>query len=527
MSWVQRALLSVYDKTGVVDLARALVDHGAEILSTGGTSKLLESSGLEVSRVSDFTGEPEILGGRVKTLHPKIFGGILHRRKQEPEGLGQDLPPIDLIAVNLYPFQEKAEEFSRAGRNLPLTEELLEFIDIGGVSLLRAAAKNHARVLVLSEPDDYPEVMAHLKKGQAGPPLEVRRRLAAKAFQKVSAYDALIGQVLAGSKESLPDALSLGLQRLSLLRYGENPHQAGAWYRTEGPGLSLADGELLGGKELSYNNLLDLDAAVSLVRGFQKPSAAAIKHGNPCGAATAEGPTPAIRHALNCDPVSAYGGVVAVNRPLEEEGAKILAEGFLEVLAAPDFAPAALEVIRKKRNLRIFRLPGLADGPSGEERTELRSVLGGVLLQEGDRGDVDLKGAEIPTRQKSSPEALSLLEFVWQVSKHVKSNAIVLAARVPEGGMATIGIGAGQMSRVDAVALSIRKAQERHGRLLSGAALASDGFFPFRDGVDEAAKAGIKTIVQPGGSIRDEEVVRAADEAGIVMVLTRMRHFRH
>jgi phosphoribosylaminoimidazolecarboxamide formyltransferase/IMP cyclohydrolase len=532
---LERALISVYDKTGVIELAKTLSERGVEILSTGGTAKALEDSGIPVTPVSEYTGHEEILEGRVKTLHPKIFGGILHRRSAEPEGPGADVPPIDLVAVNLYPFQETV------GREDVTLEDALENIDIGGVSLLRAAAKAFQNAVVLCDPDDYAETLKYLALMEDVPD-EARQRLAVKAFLHTTTYDGAITQYLQSLgtippeveeelREELPAFLPLGLRRAQDLRYGENPHQQAALYRSGLPSaFSVYDAEQLQGKELSYNNILDLSAAAAMALEFLEPAAIVVKHTNPCGTASGEPLPAALEAAFEADRMSAFGGIIALNRPLDGESAAVLSDRFLEVLAAPDFAPEALDALKRKQDLRILKWPALAAGTEGPSYLELRSVPGAVLVQQADRYRFNLESCEIPTRQKPSVEEFELLEFAWRVAKHVKSNAILLVGRAEqsEGLMVTLGIGAGQMSRVDAVKLAVWKAEDAgHGHRLAGSVLASDAFFPFRDGVDAAAQAGVKAIVQPGGSKRDDEVVRAANEAGIAMVTTGVRHFRH
>ncbi|MBI2882003.1 MAG: bifunctional phosphoribosylaminoimidazolecarboxamide formyltransferase/IMP cyclohydrolase [Candidatus Tectomicrobia bacterium] len=533
-SAIRRALISVYDKAGVLELAEALRQRGAEILSTGGTAKVLEESGVPVTPISAFTGQEEILGGRVKTLHPKVFGGILHRRAAEPEAPGSDVPAIDLVAVNLYPFRETV---ARPDVSL---EDALEMIDIGGVSLLRAAAKNFQNVVVLSDPGDYAEVLKYLDLMEDVPE-EARRRLAVKAFLHTAGYDAAITQYLGqylGSLEpggepgpDLPALLPLTLERVAELRYGENPHQRAALYRSGRPAeVSLLDAEQLQGKDLSYNNLLDLSAAAAMALEFLEPAAVVVKHNNPCGAAAGESLPEALAAAFDADRMSAFGGIVALNRKLDAQGAEALSKRFLEVVAAPDFEPGALDLLGKKRDLRVLRWPALASGTEGRAELEFRSVPGGMLVQQSDRFQFNLESCRIPTRRKPSVEEFELLAFAWRVVKHVKSNAILLAGRGAgsQNLMVTLGIGAGQMSRVDAVKLAVWKAKEAgHGERLAGSVLASDAFFPFRDGVDAAAEAGVRAVVQPGGSKRDEEVIQAADEANVAMVLTGVRHFRH
>lgn len=529
MTTIRRALISVYDKTGVLELAEALSQRGVEVLSTGGTAKVLEDSGVRVTPVSEYTGQEEILDGRVKTLHPRIFGGILHRRSGEPKTPGSDVPTIDLVAVNLYPFRETIARPDVA------LDEALENIDIGGVSLLRAAAKNFQNVIVLSDPGDYAEILKYLDLMEDVPE-DARRRLAVKAFLHTAGYDGAITQYFQSlesgedAQAELPAFLPLGLGRVMDLRYGENPHQQAALYRSGLPSeLSVLDAEQLQGKELSYNNLLDLSSAAAIVLEFMEPAAVVVKHNNPCGVAASRMGLPgALAAAFDADRMSAFGGILALNRPLDGEGADILSDRFLEVLAAPDFEPGALEALKKKRDLRILRWPALASGTEGGPSLDFRSIAGGVLVQQADRFQLNLEACRIPTKRKPSVQEFELLAFAWRVVKHVKSNAILLAGRGNDSIVVTLGVGAGQMSRVDAVKLAVWKAQEAgHGDRLAGSVLASDAFFPFRDGVDAAAEAGVRAVVQPGGSKRDDEVVAAADEAGVAVVITAVRHFRH
>lgn len=536
MDSIRRALISVYDKSEVVEFANALSYHEVEILSTGGTATLLEGEGVSVVPVSKYTGQEEILGGRIKTIHSKIFGGILHRRTEEPDVPEANIPTIDLVAVNLYPFQETVTQ-----PDVTLAHAL-ENIDIGGVALLRAAAKNFQRVIVLSDPSDYEEVARCLEL-TGNVPEDTRRRFAVKAFQHTSEYDEAIRQYLATGgktitpvkaeeeKLALPISLPLHLERTMDLRYGENPHQQAALYRArQTDGLSLLDSEQLQGRELSYNNLLDLSSAAGMVLEFSEPATVVVKHNNPCGVASGDKVSSVLASALDADKMSAFGGVVVLNRPLDAEGAEILSGRFIEVLAAPNFAPKALDVLRGKKDLRVLRWPELADEAKEQSTLDLRSVSGGILVQQADRFRLNLVSCQIPSRQKPSSRELELLTFAWRVVKHIKSNAILLAGHASETEdlMVTLGVGAGQMSRVDAVKLAVWKAQDAsHGYKLTGSVLASDAFFPFRDGIDTAGEAGVKAIVQPGGSKRDEEVINAADEAGIAMILTGMRHFRH
>lgn len=518
MSEKRRAVISVSDKKGAAELGTALSEAGWEILSTGGTAKALREGGVPVTDVSAYTGQPEILGGRVKTLHPKLLGGILARLPDQAEEMkANGIEPIDLVAVNFYPFRET---IARPGVT---PAEAVEQIDIGGPTMVRASAKNHGRVTVLVDSDDYPAVIAQLSKGEAVSD-KLRRNLARKAFGYVSGYDAAINAYLSGldTQESadddlFPQNLSLGLDRIQVLRYGENPHQKAAFYRSAAAdGLSIADAEVLGGKELSYNNLLDLAGAAELIADLGGIACAILKHTNPCGVGIADTPAEAYVRGLACDPVSAFGSIIGYNCRVDAAAAEAMRDLFVEAIIAPAFDEEALAIFRKKKNLRILRLPGLAS----EKRAGLdfRAVPGGVLVQTPDHMSAEEFEWKIVTPRGPTADEEKALRIAWTVSRHVKSNAIVLA---DQGG--TVGIGAGQMSRVD----SSRIAAERAVLPLEGCALGSDAFFPFRDGVDEAAKRGVKAIAQPGGSKRDDEVIEAAAEHGIAMVFTGRRHFRH
>lgn len=521
---IQRALISVYDKTGIVEFARALAARGIELLSTGGTARQLRDAGLRVRDVAELTGWPEMLGGRVKTLHPKVHGGILFRRGNADDcrQAGEHaLAPIDLVVVNLYPFE------ATAARPDLTPDELVENIDIGGPAMVRSAAKNYESVAVVTDPCDYEGVAAELGR-TGGLALVTRLALARKAFAATARYDGAIatelerlaadGEVTLGARPLLPARLHLALERRATMRYGENPHQQAALYLPAGraPG-GLAGARQLQGKELSFNNLVDLEAAWRLVEEFAGPAAVIIKHTNPCGAAEQATLAEAYRRALACDPVSAFGGVLAFNRALDAATAEEAAQLFVECIVAPGYDAEARAKLASKRNLRLMEMsPGGAP-----EALELRCISGGVLAQQPDRyalNESELKGV---TQRAPAPEELRALQFAWKVCKHVKSNAIVFAA---EG--ETRAVGAGQMSRVDAVKLAVMKASAS-GRPLRGSVVASDAFFPFPDGVEEAAKAGATAVIQPGGSLRDTEVVAAADRLGLAMVFTGVRHFRH
>jgi phosphoribosylaminoimidazolecarboxamide formyltransferase/IMP cyclohydrolase len=521
---VRRALLSVHDKTGVVDFARALAELGVEILSTGGTARLLRESGLAVRDVSEVTGFPEMLDGRVKTLHPKIHGGILARR-DTPAHLDvlarHDIPPIDLVVVALYPFEATA---ARAGATLA---EAIEQIDIGGPAMIRSAAKNHAGVGVVTDRGQYREVLDQLAAtGELSD--ATRLRLAQDAFRRTAQYDAAIAAYLNAATEAspgspaFPHVLRLEGQRELTLRYGENPHQTAAFYRVVGaPPAGLAGMKQLHGPELGYNNVLDFSAALGLLLEFDDPAAVVIKHTNPCGAAL--GPTvgEAMARAKACDPVSIYGGIVGVNRTLDAAVVQSLAGIFVEILFAPAFAPDALEELRRtKKKCRVFEVP--TDRAAMPRRLdEYRSVLGGLLAQSTDLADLEPAALTTVTKRTPTADETAALRFAWRVGKHAKSNAIVLATAEQ-----VVGVGAGQMNRVDSARLAVMRAGEV-GLATQGAVCASDAFFPFRDGLDVVAQAGVTAVIQPGGSLRDAEVIAAADERDMTMVFTGLRHFRH
>ena len=505
----QRALLSVSDKTGLVEFAVALAEAGWELVTSGGTATALREGGLTVTPVSEITVFPEMMGGRVKTLHPRIFGGILAREQDFAEAAEHGAPLFGIVAVNLYPFAAAAR------RDAPLPE-LIEQIDIGGPSLIRAAAKSHARVTVLVDPADYGRVAGALA-GDGLPETE-RQALALKAFRHTAAYDALIQRTLGDrfGEAALPESLHVAGELALRPRYGENPHQQAAFYAdplAAGPGLATA--EQLQGKELSYNNLLDLDAALAIAADFPEPATAVVKHGNPCGAATGPELAATYKAALAGDPISAFGGVIGLNREVDAETATAITGAFKECVIAPAFSDAAREMLEAKSNLRL-----LATGPLDDycPAAQLRSVTGGWLLQEGDTKTLNDTDIKVTSDREPTSAEWKALRFGWRVVRHVRSNAIVLArdSRIT-------GVGAGQMSRVDSVRIAIEKA----GDAARGSVMASDAFFPFRDGVDLAAAAGVTAIIQSGGSIRDDEVIAAANEQGVALVLTGMRHFRH
>jgi phosphoribosylaminoimidazolecarboxamide formyltransferase/IMP cyclohydrolase len=519
MSKVHRAILSLTDKSGAVEFARGLADLGVELISTGGTARLLREAGLAVRDVAEVTGFPEMLDGRVKTIHPRVAGGVLAVRAREDHmrALAEHgIPLIDLVVVNLYAFE------TAAGRPGVAVEELIENIDIGGPTMIRAAAKNYQDVAVVVSPGDYAPLLDELRTAGGELSLATRWNLARKAFALTAAYDRAItarlarieadgGQLRDQPAEPLPPVLDIRAPRTLALRYGENPHQSAALYAAGRFGV--AGGAQLQGKELSYNNLVDLDAAWQLILEFDQPVAAIIKHTNPCGCAEAWTPAEAYRRAYECDPVSAFGGVLAFNRVLDEETAREITKTFVEAIAAPGFSAGARAVLGAKKNLRLVEVT-----PSPAPEPVVRSITGGFLAQTADLHRLDRAAAKVKTRRAPTEAEWAALDFGWKIVKHVKSNAIVYA----RAGQ-TVGIGAGQMSRVDAVKVGAMKALLP----LEGTVLASDAFFPFPDGVEEAAKHGVTAVIQPGGSVRDEEVIAAADRLGLAMVFTGVRHFRH
>jgi phosphoribosylaminoimidazolecarboxamide formyltransferase/IMP cyclohydrolase len=518
MSKIHRAILSVTDKTGLADFARNLSGLGVELVSTGGTAKLLRDSGIPVEDISALTGFPEMLDGRVKTLHPKVHGGILHRREDPAHRAAvaeHGIKPIDMVVVNLYAFEKTAAKSAVA------FDELIENIDIGGPSMIRSAAKNFHDVAVVTSPDDYPAIAEEMGKygGQLSP--ATKWRLAQKAFATTAAYDSAIastlervsanGDIAFQDKSSFPQTLRLSFSKIMDLRYGENPHQKAAMY-SDGSGQGVANGRQIQGKELSYNNIVDLQAAWDLAQEFDEPVCAIIKHTNPAGAATGKTLAEAYKKALECDPVSAFGGVIGVNRPIDGPAAEEMAKLFLEVIAAPKFDDAAKAKFSAKKNLRLVEVTG------APQKWVLKNVSGGVLVQDADVRPLQESDFKVVTKRPPTAEEKRALLFAWKVCKHVKSNAILYAR---DG--QTVGVGAGQMSRVDACKMGAMKAILP----LQGTVAASDAFFPFPDGVEEIAKAGATAIIQPGGSVRDPEVIEAADRHGIAMIFTGVRHFRH
>jgi phosphoribosylaminoimidazolecarboxamide formyltransferase/IMP cyclohydrolase len=525
---VRRALLSVSDKAGIVDFARGLSELGVELVSTGGTASALADAGIEVRAIEDFTGFPEMMDGRVKTLHPRLYAGLLARRDDDGHlqaAREQEIEQVDLVCVNLYPFERTVASGDAS------EAEAIENIDIGGPTMIRAAAKNQAFAAVVVDPGDYGDVLEELRGSDGRLTLERRKELAAKAFACTARYDAAISTWFAArTYEGFPPTWREAYEKVSDLRYGENPHQRGAFYARAGAPTHLLEGlEQLHGKELSFNNLLDLSSARELVEDFTDsgtgdgPACAILKHNNPCGCALGESVQAAYERAFACDPESAYGGVIAVNRRVDRAAAERMNEQFIEVLLAPGYDEDALELLKGKKNVRLLEL---ADWPARSGGVEIKPVLGGLLVQDRDAVTEGREQMRAMTERQPTEEQWEDLLFAWKVCRHVRSNAIVLAA-----GGATIGIGAGQMSRVDSVRIAVEKAranQERAGTdLLVGASLASDAFFPFADGPELAIAAGIAAIIQPGGSIRDADVVTAAEAAGVAMVATDKRHFRH
>ena len=511
---VRRALVSVHDKTGLAELGRALSESGIQLVSTGGTAATLKAAGVEVSLVEEKTGFPEILGGRVKTLHPKVFGGVLadetredHARDLEAAGI----ETFDLVIVNLYPFEKTVA----AGKG---RSEVIEMIDVGGPAMIRAAAKNHARVTVVVDPADYPVILEEIRM-TGGTRLSTRERLAARAFSRTAAYDAAIARYFTGTwKESdpFPENLVFGFDRVSALRYGENPHQRAALYAFPGaPADALVRFQMLQGKELSFNNLLDLDSAVTLARDFDGMAAVIVKHNNPCGAAIGETISEAFGRAFACDPLAAFGGIIAIRGTVDGALASLVLQHFVEVVAADDFSEEALALFAKKPNIRLLRVPVSRPPVTG---LDWKRIEGGLLLQDSDSQPDTSSGWKVMSQRKPTAVERAACELAWRVARRVKSNAIVLA-----NARQTIGIGAGQMSRVDACRLAVTKPVLP----IVNCGAASDAFFPFRDGIDILADAGVTAVVAPGGSIRDREIIAAADERGLTFLMAPRRHFRH
>jgi phosphoribosylaminoimidazolecarboxamide formyltransferase / IMP cyclohydrolase len=524
MGRIQRALISVSDKDGIVEFSRSLAELGIEIVSTGGTASLLRNNKIAVKDVSELTGFPEMMDGRVKTLHPKVHGGILalrdhseHVAKMSEHGI----VPIDLVVVNLYPFE------AAVARGAPF-EEVVENIDIGGPSMVRAAAKNHRHVGVVVDPEDYHAIIAELKEKNGSLSDATRFRLFVKAFQHTAYYDGAISNYFSSLDEDKKPTrwgrtVNIQVTKIQDMRYGENPHQSAAFYATTGEtGPSIARARQFQGKELSFNNVLDADAALSTVLEFSDIATVAVKHNNPCGVARSKSSlADSFRKAKASDPVSIFGGVIALNRPVDEETAKELKDIFLEIVIAPRFTPEAKAVLSSAKRLLNIRLLELDMSQRQGGGYDVRRVRGGMLIQDWDTGSVDVRACRVVTDRKPTEDEYQALDFAWRVCRHVKSNTIVFAS--PDQ---VLGVGAGQMSRIDSTKIAVLRAAT-HGLDLKGAAVASDAFYPFRDGLDEAANAGAKSVIQPGGSIKDDEVIAAANEHGIAMIFTGMRHFRH
>jgi phosphoribosylaminoimidazolecarboxamide formyltransferase / IMP cyclohydrolase len=521
---IERALISVSDKKGIVEFCRALAELKIELVSTGGTASLLRDNKIAVKDVAELTGFPEMMDGRVKTLHPKVHGGILalrdnpaHVAKMKEHGI----LPIDLVVVNLYPFE------ATVARGAPF-EEVVENIDIGGPSMVRAAAKNHQYVGVVVDPADYDSILSELRENDRSLSATTRFRLFRKAFQHTARYDGAISNYFSSlDDEKKPqrwgESFTLQVAKIQDMRYGENPHQSAAFYETQGEsGPSIARAHQIQGKELSFNNILDADAALSTVLEFSDIATVAIKHNNPCGVALSkQSLADSFRKAKACDPVSIFGGVIAFNRPVDEETAKELKDIFLEIVIAPSFTAQAKAVLSSAKRLLNIRLLELDISQPQTGGYDLRRVRGGLLVQDWDIGKVDVRSCKVVTQRKPTQEEYQALDFAWRVCRHVKSNTIVFAA--PDQ---VLGVGAGQMSRIDSTKIAVMRAAT-HGLDLKGSAVASDAFYPFRDGLDEAANAGAKSVIQPGGSIKDDEVINAANEHGVAMIFTGMRHFRH
>lgn len=524
MKKIERALLSVYDKTGIVEFARGLHQLGIEIISTGGTAKLLKDEGIPIVKISDYTGFPEMLDGRVKTLHPKVHAGLLavrnnteHRKQMKKMGFDY----IDLVAVNLYPFEQTISK-----KDVTL-EEAIENIDIGGPTMLRSAAKNFKDAAVIVNPSKYEIVLQELRENKQILSEELKMRLAVEVFQTTSRYDALIASYLKKISSAIPDSLpsefSIFCSKRQNLRYGENPHQKAAFFEDkafESSEPSVVGAKQLHGKELSFNNIIDLNAAIEIIKEFEEPMAVVVKHTNPCGAAVSKDIYSAYLKALETDPVSAFGSIIGLNRELDKQTADEISKLFVEAIVAPSFAEDALEVLKKKKNIRLIEIEKLNTWYRKKDMSgfDIKKVVGGVLVQDRDTKGVAKKDLRIVTGKKPTDRQIEDLLFAWKIVKHVKSNAVVYVK-----GLHTIGIGAGQMSRVDSSKIAVMKARKD----LKGSVVASDAFFPFRDGVDAAAEAGAVAIIQPGGSIRDQEVIDACNEHQISMVFTGIRHFKH
>ncbi len=519
MTTIKRALISVSDKTNIVELAKSLAKCQIEILSTGGTAKLLTEAGIKVTEVSDYTGFPEMMNGRVKTLHPKIHGGILGRRNKDSQVMSQhDIPPIDLVVVNLYPFEQT---ISKPDCSI---EDAIENIDIGGPTLIRAAAKNHESVAVVVDSDDYENIISALDNKNCTLNKELRFYLASKAFAHTARYDANIANYLTNlnnDDSKFADIYTVQFQKIQDMRYGENPHQSAAYYQDiNAPDGSISTATQLQGKELSYNNIADSDAALECVKQFEQPACVIVKHANPCGVAVNATIREAYERAYQTDPTSAFGGIIAFNRSLDEETAKLIIERqFVEVIIAPEISPSAQATLSQKKNVRVLTCKNLRSAAT--PGMDYKRVGGGLLIQDRDLGMINSKELNIVTQRSPSDDELRDLLFTWKVGKFVKSNAIIYGKN-----NMTIGVGAGQMSRVYSARIAAIKATDA-GLEVAGSVMASDAFFPFRDGLESAAEVGITAVIQPGGSMRDDEVIAAANEHNIAMVFTGMRHFRH
>ncbi len=521
MGQIKRAIVSVSDKKGIVDFARKLTGMGVSILSTGGTSKILKEAGVAVTDISDVTGVPEMMDGRVKTLHPKVHGGLLGRRNN-PEHVRQmeekGIEPIDMVVINLYPFEAVTSKPDCS------FEDAIENIDIGGPSMIRSASKNFESVAVITDPADYDGILKEMDSSDSSLSRETKFRLARKAFATTARYDTLISNYLDKKAEKteetvhFPEIFVPKFEKVQHLRYGENPHQRGAFYRELGfSGASVSRARVIQGKEMSYNNYLDANSALELAREFEEPTAVIVKHNNPCGVASSDDLKEAYCLARDTDTISAFGGVIAFNTLVDEYVAEEIVKTFVEVIIAPEFTDDALILFRKKGNLRLLEVGPLGSLSVGS--MDFKRITGGLLLQDMDSGiNMDIENLKVVSARPPTEEELETMKFVWKVCKHVKSNAIIFGKE-----RHTVGIGAGQMSRVDSVRLAVQKSQVE----IKGCVMASDAFFPFRDSVDEAAKVGITAIIHPGGSIKDQEVIKAADEFDMAMVLTGVRHFRH
>ncbi|MBF0154053.1 MAG: bifunctional phosphoribosylaminoimidazolecarboxamide formyltransferase/IMP cyclohydrolase [Magnetococcales bacterium] len=531
MPTIQRALISVSDKSGLTEFCRGLAEMNVQILSTGGTARMLETQGIPVTDVASHTGFPEMLDGRVKTLHPKIHGGLLGLRDNAEhlrQMAEQEIVPIDLVVVNLYPFEQTV---ARLGCSLA---EAIENIDIGGPAMLRSAAKNYRFVTVVTDPADYAPLLAEMRTHAGSISEKTNATLARKVFARTAAYDAAISNWLSSlddnsSPQLFPATLTVQYHQVQEMRYGENPHQRAAFYVERGvTEPSVANALSLQGKPLSFNNINDANGAFELVKEFSAPTAVVVKHTNPCGVATDDDLLAAYRKARDTDPISAFGGILAFNRPVMASLAREIATTFVEAVIAPGFDPDARKIFADKKNLRLLQAPDLASGGVDGRALDLKRVVGGMLVQQRDLAPVDPNALKVVTRRSPTPAEMEDLLFAWKIAKHVKSNAIVYARA-----LCTVGVGAGQMSRVDASRIAVWKAKEAAGNAgrtdnpVAGTVLASDAFFPFRDGVDAAAAAGARAVIQPGGSVRDEEVIAAANEHDMAMLFTGIRHFRH